>query len=822
MIKNISSCDHKQIILGHTRGGPRAGSARFSPYYCTNRSIACDDLADFLANMNGQNYGLKAKDFSDFSKSKSIFESHAGGDPSRQSRISAGIATTESQLEAAKMTIANPSVISRASKVTKQVISTLLAPAKSLAELLGIVSEAIPPTEPIAEVFRGLLRLELDRQDNDKRIATLYLSMSAMLVILAKLDSVFNEEGDLSDLLDRKLDDIVNLLNDFGNFCDVYYKHRTVVRFLRITRYNDLINDFAESFISTRQELETLILNHTTLVVMQTSNTVNLIARELSELTQFMNTQTTREREAQDLIKAKGGVEKVVKDNDLICEVSTKLGDPIRSSAQTKRSIQYSLNEDLGCQMKDNHALFMMKLTSVKEELAEAINKSTVTILTRLDAGPHEIINDPDIKAIWQEMKWRNTAKSRQFVSAIQYHFEQKFSRYMKEHEGAQHPDCWTLNYLSRVIFYPAIADAIDEDSSGYISLHELNNFFDSRPKDWTATQWLAYWAAGWYQDNLQYRDKIMARLSAFESSVEGLRPENKGPLQDYLSEVAENVKLIADSLYSNVLEYFEAESAETVNLASLREKYVEYVTKEVEERLDQANYKIDDPHTLNLIVGVGNRLEARLLCIIHRLLKRHHKIFDIAKDKPLQEGITVSMTTSLQVIFETFTKRTRALMESWRQQRLDADLQAEWYAYGLFEEWYKKEKGIESEEDYDDEDLSEEDATDEEQEEIEEQATCPPTEVGSVIDPTEARSDEEGIVDEVADGDSDPEVMDSEGDDVEGDDDDDDDKGSPRGHSSHPRTNYERGVERRLTRLEGRMDELKDLMLKILERLDN
>jgi hypothetical protein len=42
-----------------------------------------------------------------------------------------------------------------------------------------------------------------------------------------------------------------------------------------------------------------------------------------------------------------------------------------------------------------------------------------------------------------------------------------------------------------------------------------------------------------------------MARLSAFESSVEGLRPENKGPLQDYLSEVAENVKLIADSLYS-------------------------------------------------------------------------------------------------------------------------------------------------------------------------------------------------------------------------------------------------------------------------------
>ncbi|CAE6381766.1 unnamed protein product [Rhizoctonia solani] len=752
--------------------------------------------------MNGQGYGLKAKDFSDFSKSRPIFESRLRNDPSRQSRISVGIATTESQLEAANITIANPSVISKASKVTKQVINTLLAPAKSLAELLGIVSEAIPPTEPVAEIFRGLLKLELDRQDNDKRIAALYLSMSSMLVVLAKLDDVFDEKGDLGDVLNRKLDDIVSLLNDFGNFCDVYYKHRTVVRFLRLSRYNDLLNDFAESFANTRQELEALILNHTTLVVMQTSNTVNSIARELSELTKFMNTQTAREREAQDFVKAKGGAEKILKDNDLICEVSTKLGDPIRSSAQTKRSIQYSLNEDLARQMQDNQALFVMKLTSVKEELAEAINKSTVTILTRLDAGPHEVINDPDIKAIWKDM----------FV-AVQYHFEQKFAHHMAEHEGSQHPDCWTLNYLSRVIFYPAIADAIDEDSSGYISLHELNNFFDSRPKDWSVPQWLAYWAAGWYQDSLQYRDKIMARMSVFDNSIEGLRPENKGPLQDYLNEVAENVRLITDSLYNNILEYFEADSAEAVNLVSLREKYAEHVNKEVEERLDQASYKIDDPHTLNLIVG-------RLLCIIHRLLKRHHKIFDVAKDKPLQEGITVSMTASLQVIFEAFTKRTRSLMESWRQQRLDADLQAKWYAYGLFEDWYKKEEGIESDEEYDEEDLSEEDATDEEQEELEEQATRPPTEDGSAVDPTEVQTnEEEGDVYEAGDESDNGEVVGSGADEDKGS--EVDDSNSPRGYGPKPKTNYERAVERRLTRLEGRMDELKDLMLKILERLD-
>lgn len=95
----------------------------------------------------------------------------------------------------------------------------------------------------------------------------------------------------------------------------------------------------------------------------------------------------------------------------------------------------------------------------------------------------------------------------------------------------------------------------------------------------------------------------------------------------------------------------------------------------------------------------------------MHRLLKHHHKTFDIAKVKPLPggEGVTVAMAKSFDVIFDAFTRRTRSLMESWRQQRIGNDLQAEWYANGyvfainlvvrhlthyihsLFEDWYKR-----------------------------------------------------------------------------------------------------------------------------------
>jgi hypothetical protein len=52
--------------------------------------------------------------------------------------------------------------------------------------------------------------------------------MSSMLVVLAKLDDVFLKESELTAILDQKLDEIVTLLNEFGNFCDVYYKHRTI------------------------------------------------------------------------------------------------------------------------------------------------------------------------------------------------------------------------------------------------------------------------------------------------------------------------------------------------------------------------------------------------------------------------------------------------------------------------------------------------------------------------------------------------------------------------------------------------------------------
>ncbi|KAH7335133.1 hypothetical protein B0J17DRAFT_719692 [Rhizoctonia solani] len=682
-------------------------------------------------------------------------------------------------------------------RVTKQIVNTLLAPAKELADLLGSLSEIHPAIGVVATVFQAVVKLEIDRQENDKQIAVLYDSLSNMLIILAYMEEIFERKDGIQNLLKQKLDDIANLIKEFGNFCDVYYKHRSIVRFLRSAKYKEMLAEFAQRFKNTKNGLHSLISHRTAKLVDKTSGQIDEVAASVSELVKFMNIQTSRERETAALVATKGGTEAVLKDDKLLNEVAQKMGDQINAS------VQLTLRQDLGQQLADNYVFFDIKMQAVKEQISEAISRSTNAILLK---------------------QWRHSVKGRHFVSAVHHHFEQAFIRYRREN-GTPHPDVWTLTYLSRVVFYPAIGDAIDEDCSGYVSLHELNHFFDSRPQEWSIPQWLAYWAAGWYKDNLRYRDKIMSRLKLLEGAVDSMHLENKETLRRFIENIKSQIPLIVESLYDNILAYFEDESAESTKLDDLRNKFTGITTKTVEEQLAKSKFEIDDKRTLMLVLG-SSRFESRLFCVMHRLLKRHHKVFDLGKDKPLQEGVTVSMINSWDVIFDAFVKRMRVLCESWRQQRMNIDLQVQWYANGLFEDWYILSKGQpEAEDDYGDAWAEEDydDGTEVDENELVEYATRPATATGDYDDDT-------------------PNITHSlEQEHLEGAPTEDIERrttGSDSGKTLHLGEHYHRRgssraaseggrshtgiteLEERMTKLEGKVDNLTELMAEILQQL--
>jgi len=58
-----------------------------------------------------------------------------------------------------------------------------------------------------------------------------------------------------------------------------------------------------------------------------------------------------------------------------------------------------------------------------------------------------------------------------------------------------QHPDSWTLEYISA--HGARIAAAIDIDNSGFIRISEANTFTEQIPQGWNLPQWCAYNAIG-------------------------------------------------------------------------------------------------------------------------------------------------------------------------------------------------------------------------------------------------------------------------------------------------------------------------------------
>lgn len=120
-----------------------------------------------------------------------------------------------------------------------------------------------------------------------------------------------------------------------------------------------------------------------------------------------------------------------------------------------------------------------------------------------------------------------------------------------------------------------------------------------------------------------------MARLGVLRNSIDGLHVNNKEALKEYLDSIEANIKCIAESLYSklresfewvscvnnhqtdNVLDYFEDDSAEVIEMEALREKFTEHVTKEVQDTLVQVKFELDDKRTLSRVIGQSNRLEA-------------------------------------------------------------------------------------------------------------------------------------------------------------------------------------------------------------------
>ena len=78
-------------------------------------------------------------------------------------------------------------------------------------------------------------------------------------------------------------------------------------------------------------------------------------------------------------------------------------------------------------------------------------------------------------------------------------------------------------------------------------------------------------------------------------------------------------------------------------------------------------------------------------MCLIYLLLHRHVKIVKLAKEQTVAVAEFVDMRNTWEALFDAFENRMHNLLEVWRQQRLDINIQTQTFCRGLFEDWYKK-----------------------------------------------------------------------------------------------------------------------------------
>jgi hypothetical protein len=173
---------------------------------------------------------------------------------------------------------------------------------------------------------------------------------------------------------------------------------------------------FVEQFAQHRRELELLLMAQLWGMQAQNDARAEEIQSNTKLILQRLDTPTSDlEKKLQALIDKQGGPDCILYDRATLDSFTHAPAVTEASAEPITIATRDMLLKDLDELLLQNRASFERKLDSVRKELAEAIARSTAATLHRFDEGPHDLIQDPDIKMVWKDAGWKLTIKTRYF-----------------------------------------------------------------------------------------------------------------------------------------------------------------------------------------------------------------------------------------------------------------------------------------------------------------------------------------------------------------------------------------------------------------------
>ncbi|KII85016.1 hypothetical protein PLICRDRAFT_178781 [Plicaturopsis crispa FD-325 SS-3] len=602
-------------------------------------------------------------------------------------------------------------------KGSKKAAKEIVCAANQVFAVLEIVAKVYPPCEAAVAIFKVVVNLELGRRENNEQIAVICHSMTRMMYVIHHLAPVIDREGleeSMRKSFETELAAMEALIKKFGEFSSLYYKHKQITfRLIFSKNYKERLEGFSKAFRENKEKFEVLISSCTARSVEEIRGDVKTLSEDVHKVISMLGVMNKKQKGAMDYIMKHGGPERVAEDHVLLGKVAETFGETI--DGPLRKAIQ----DDLESLLEKNRAHAERKIKEGAAMVLEAIRASKDAILTRLEAGPHELIEDPDIREIWKGVvafglsispityptsrvidltvvlqRWGMNVKSRIFVDTIHDHFYKKFCTDKEDN------DFWTLNILSKIVYHGNLSDAIDDDGSGFLSVREVNDFLKDRTRadlKWSVPQWLAFWAAGWIRNNVLYCHRIDRLLDDINFALASVREDNKGHLNtsNYLGILSFVRPIMTDSIGHGNEIHFPGPSHE---LHRLQSQFSRHEKDRIARKLSSMEWKLEEEGSLIEALrggsdATGRRIELSIMCLLTLLLEHHRSIAVDAQTHIVDEDAFCNMRHALLTVFYAFHFRMVDLVLGWKQQRKEIDPQISCFAGGLYNGWYERIK---------------------------------------------------------------------------------------------------------------------------------
>ncbi|RPD55866.1 hypothetical protein L227DRAFT_579346 [Lentinus tigrinus ALCF2SS1-6] len=587
-------------------------------------------------------------------------------------------------------------------KALRQTITALVDGIPALLKVLDDVAQIHPFIKVAIGAFRVAVELDLKRRDNDKKIPLLFAEMRDMMAVLVQLGEIAQDKrvGTDNKTIEDRMDNLVKKteedIRNCANACSAYSKKHTFSKVLQSSSWDGTFKGYIQGFTTRRGEFEFELSMYVGRAVNTANDRLVTLDEKMDRLLNFLEACVSpEERYLADMVRNAGGPEVVINDEAVLRKLYEDKGRPMEHRTVGRydpendfQQLQEELRVDPETAIRDNleqfQRKFMIQQREIEEEMRKMMHREGDRIIESYTAGPHDKIRDWDIHEIWKDMRWRGNVKARHFVLALRDYFSERLDQAKRVRNGQtstaltrpiSEEDEWMLEYINITRLQP-IAEAFDDDASGFITVAEVNAFTQARPDDWSLLRWLAYWAVGYQMVMSDYAAKIDVILAKMFSLKAQVLPANRNAVEQYLG--------IVWTLATMLTSAFRRRTPIDESVMSKFESYTKQEENRLRQNLKDVKYDFEARDTVDLVRGPG-RIEKHVFPLLYLLLLRDFEIMRIARKSLLHVDELYDSTHTIKYVFDPVWERCADLKDLFRQQRLDPNQQFKIFAFEMF-----------------------------------------------------------------------------------------------------------------------------------------